>query len=383
MAVTTYFGHTAASASTPRRFAPMTPTSASNVVIHEDEVPEEDDEPRRNSMSMEDPTVQKSLFEMFNKRGYNLISPSHSTVNCSFTSTASTSSVISFREPVHGQTPIHIAIRRGDVKVVEALLRSDTDLTDMRDDHGNTPLHFAVGTSRRIPLTNAVRMVAMLLHGGANVHAVNNKGRSPIMVHLLTIQKDDASILTMLLDEGANVNTEIDRVTLLHVAASNNLPIVASTLVSHGAHLHTTNELGLYLHQYATTSMLVSILAHIKVARPYVTVDMHHQCSDCRRVVKPARVNVFFRWLFRTKSEATNCFHCGWIYCHHCTAMGPWKDALPSTFHRDENDDINAGFRRNKAPSKQMFKNIRCCRICTQILKERLAKPRPTQPHFR
>ncbi|KAG9400836.1 hypothetical protein AC1031_010275 [Aphanomyces cochlioides] len=359
-----YFGRAAAvPAPMPRRLS----ASGAPEDDHDDEIRTiEMDSPSARSMG--DPAVQKSLFEMFNKRGYNLQSPSGSSaVNFSFTSTASTSSVISFREPVHGQTPIHIAIRRGDVQVVEALLKNDADLTDIRDDHGNTPLHFAVGTSRRIPLAKAIRMVALLLNAGANATTVNNFGRTPIMVHLLTAQRDDPTILTMLIAVGGNVNSEVDRVPLLHIAATNNLLSLASTLVAHGADIHATNQHGLYLHQVASPSMLVSIIAHITEASPYIPTDSVHHCMDCGRVVKRKVVNPF-GWLFRTKSQATNCFHCGWIFCSVCTTLHPLKDALPPTFHRDE------PFEKKRTFNDKRFKNIRCCRTCTQILRERLSK---------
>ncbi|RHY25994.1 hypothetical protein DYB32_007956 [Aphanomyces invadans] len=352
---------------------------------------------RTSSLSMDDPTVQKSLFEMFNKRGYNLISPSNSIVNgnSSFSSTASSSmsSVIGFREPVHGQTPIHIAIRRGDVQVVEALLKSgDMDVLQMRDDHGNTPLHFAVGiSSRRMSTSISIQMVSLLLAAGASVHAVNHKGRTPIMVHMLTIRQDDPSILTMLLKEGSNVNATVDRVPLLHLAVAARLPIITATLVTHGADLHAVNELGLYLREAAPMNMLVTMLAHLTVTPSFVPFEAHSQCMDCHRYIKPSKRPSMFRWLFRSKAEATHCFLCGWVYCSSCTGVHALREALPPFFHRSEAEELEDKQSRNgkcttpagpfkmprpgRAPvGLRKDVAIRCCRICANLLKERLVK---------
>ncbi|RHY37301.1 hypothetical protein DYB38_009645 [Aphanomyces astaci] len=351
---------------------------------------------RSSSLSMDDPTVQKSLFDMFNKRGYNLISPSNSMVNGnndSFSSTASSSmsSVIGFREPLHGQTPIHIAIRRGDVHVVEALLKSgDADVLQMRDDHGNTPLHFAVGTSsRRMSVSIATRMVALLLDAGASVHAVNHKGLSPIMVHLLTVRKDDPSILAMLLKHGSNANACVDRVPLLHLAVAAKLPMFTATLIRHGAHLHATNDLGQFLREVAPMNMLVTMLAHLTSAPSFLPLDAHSQCMDCRRHIKPAKrqnLPILFRWFFfrSTSTQATHCFHCGWIYCSSCTTVQPVRDGLPSSCRRSEAEEeedrlsrpLNKRLPLSRRPPVDMKKDvsIRVCRICANLLKERLVK---------
>ncbi|OQR81333.1 myosin-like protein [Achlya hypogyna] len=334
-----------------------------------------DFEPRHSGMSMDSPAVQKSLLGLFNKRGYNLqasprtphalYSPAKDP-NASFGSTASWSSnsnsVLSFREPVHGQAPIHIAIRRGDLKVLEALVRSDETL-ELEDDHGNTPLHFAVGTSRRISSSVAYHMVSLLLAAGANVHAINGKGFTPIVVHLMTLRKDDPTILKMLLHEGAEVESEIQGESLLHVAVAQQMPIVAATLVSYGANINTTNTVGLPLSKVASAAALTSILAHLTHAQPYVPIQRQHQCMDCgRRLTQRGKAWRWLRFLF--KSEARNCYHCGWLFCSSCTALAPVRDALPASFDRRE----DVGDYRNK--------NVLCCRVCANLLKERLGKRR-------
>ncbi|EQC27456.1 hypothetical protein SDRG_14780 [Saprolegnia diclina VS20] len=330
---------------------------------------------RHSYMSMDSPAVQKSLLGLFNKRGYNIqasprtnmYSPATGeTNNNSFGSTASWSSnsnsVLSFREPVHGQAPIHIAIRRGDIRVLEALVRSDETL-ELEDDHGNTPLHFAVGTSRRISSSVAYHMVSLLVAAGANVHARNNKGFTPIVVHLMTLRKDDPTILKMLLHEGADVESEIEGESLLHVAVAQQMPTVASVLVAYGANINTTNNVGLPLSKVASSSALTSILAHLTHAQPYVPIQRQHQCMDCgRHLTQRAKCWRWLRFLF--KNEAQNCYHCGWLFCSKCTGPAPVRDALPASFAR--HDDNESGDYRNK--------NVVCCRICANLLKERLGK---------
>ncbi|OQR92376.1 myosin [Thraustotheca clavata] len=325
---------------------------------------------RHSYMSMDSPAVQKSLLGLFNKRGYNIqasprmMSPARE--NSSFGSTASLSSnsnsVLSFREPIHGQAPIHIAIRRGDIKVLEALVRSEETL-ELDDDHGNTPLHFAVGTSRRISSSVAYHMVSLLLEAGANVHARNNKGHTPIIVHMMTMRKDDPTIVKMLLHEGADVESEIEGESLLQVAVAQHMPTVASVLVSYGANINSVNRVGLPLAKVASASALTSILSHLTHAQPYISIAQQHQCMDCgRRLTKRPKMWKWLRFFF--KNEADNCYHCGWLFCSACTSTVPVRDALPPNFDRQD----DKGDYRNK--------NITCCRMCANILKERLGKRR-------
>ncbi|MGZ3628317.1 MAG: ankyrin repeat domain-containing protein [Ktedonobacteraceae bacterium] len=69
-------------------------------------------------------------------------------------------------------TPLHMAARRGNVPVAEALLDCGADI-EMRDKLGDTPLHRAVKCGK-------MEMVAFLLLRGADVHAEGKRGLTPL-----------------------------------------------------------------------------------------------------------------------------------------------------------------------------------------------------------
>lgn len=88
----------------------------------------------------------------------------------------------------HFGTPLHIAAgaeERADA--LEALLRAGADV-DLRDDEGNSPLHFAVSRS-------AVRVTQLLLRYGADPLASNAQRQTPITMAASTRADTAASVL--------------------------------------------------------------------------------------------------------------------------------------------------------------------------------------------
>eukprot|EP01046_Picozoa_sp_COSAG06_P005262 COSAG06_NODE_233_length_19608_cov_129.527244_8_plen_380_part_00 len=86
----------------------------------------------------------------------------------------------------HFGTPLHIAAgaeERADA--LEALLRAGADV-DLRDDEGNSPLHFAVSRS-------AVRVTQLLLRYGADPLASNAQRQTPLTMAAATREPADAS----------------------------------------------------------------------------------------------------------------------------------------------------------------------------------------------
>ena len=74
---------------------------------------------------------------------------------------------IAYRAP-DGDTCLHIAARRGDVRSVALLLRAGLDPND-RGDMGTTPLHCASNPE----------VFALLLARGASPEVINDFGRKP------------------------------------------------------------------------------------------------------------------------------------------------------------------------------------------------------------
>jgi cytohesin len=126
------------------------------------------------------------------------------------------------------QTPLHIAANKGFQAVVEVLLANKADV-NAQDNSGNTPLHLVAGGGQ-------VKIIQMLLAAGANPNAENKEERTPLsfaaesgsleIVKILlaakadpnggkldapllcAIHKNDAAVVELLLQAGANPNAK-------------------------------------------------------------------------------------------------------------------------------------------------------------------------------
>jgi len=332
--------------------------------------------PEKNDKIDLEASFQTSLIGMFNKRGYNIqetvpipgqnsgseTSDSSFGSNCSSIST----SILSLREPIHGQAPIHIAIRKGDRQVLQSLLVNEaaSQIINLVDNNGNTALHFACGIRRMV---HAPELVEQLIDAGSNVHIANKKGYTPIMVHLLTVKIDDPRIVTLLLKEGSDANSEIDMSSLLHLAMYKNLPLIAGALVSYGALISAINKEGLMVCELAAPRVMRSMVSNIKVAQPYVTSRQRTKCMGCGNgnfSMTPVRGFMrFFYMLFRATRviESYNCYHCGLIFCSNCVTRTTYKHAFPPNFGRGQADDVNSS-------------HLHVCKLCDVILTNRSAR---------
>ena len=81
---------------------------------------------------------------------------------------------VNAQESLKHCTALHMAARRGNVPVAEALLECGADI-EMRDKLEDTPLHRAVKCGK-------TEMVAFLLSRGANVHAEGKRGLTPLQI---------------------------------------------------------------------------------------------------------------------------------------------------------------------------------------------------------
>ncbi len=71
-----------------------------------------------------------------------------------------------------GITPLHIAVKNRDLKMVIYLLDRGADI-DVQDINGLTPLHYAIGQKR-------IKIVKYLVKRGADIESVNNYGITPL-----------------------------------------------------------------------------------------------------------------------------------------------------------------------------------------------------------
>lgn len=294
-----------------------------------------------------DEVFVKSFTGILNKRGYNLEDANASDSNSvSILSTTSLNSnfssiIASLREPIHGQTSLHLACRKGDHQVVDALIRNEciTQLIDLTDNNGNTALHFAVSALR---YRKSEEIVQKLLDAGASVHARNSKSLTPIAVHILTLKVDNAVILVKLLKKGAAVETEIEGDSILHVAVRRQLKCVASTLVEYGASFISLNHLGLMAFEIASVPVRQAMLSSIVSIQPFLSINQRFKCMRCNRelLTRIRRVSLALNRLLRlpVRDHKHNCYRCGLIYCGKCVWCRRLTLGIPIFLQRAESD---------------------------------------------
>jgi ankyrin repeat protein len=147
-------------------------------------------------------------------------------------------------ENVHGQTPLHLVSQRDifneNAKVMRLLLQLGVDV-NKRDKHLATPLHFA-SFFGHIEITKA------LLDHGANVHAQNDNGQTPlhqVSLHSEYQEYGHNHFAKLMLEHGADVNAwDKDQETPLHSASFMSNLEVARVLLDHGANIHARNVHG-------------------------------------------------------------------------------------------------------------------------------------------
>nr|CCA14573.1 myosinlike protein putative [Albugo laibachii Nc14] len=301
-----------------------------------------------------DQLATRIIVNYLNKRGYDVHEATGSDpAEKSRASTASTASsvssvVASLREPKHGQTPLHIAVRKRDLPVMEALLKTEgiEHFINHQDNNGNTALHFAAAASKH---EESHTMVRLFLEAGANVNVTNHKFLAPTAVHVLTLTKDDPRILCMLIDCGANPSANVDGNTLLHIAARRGFPEVAYKLVRSGASPSAKNQNGLMCVELASNFVRGAMFKGITSAQPFVTTSHRCRCMLCNKLLYGQKRRKFcilmHHLLGRIKKEnSENCYHCGLLYCKKCLVEQDLTCPLPTHLYRSKEDNLSRKF---------------------------------------
>ena len=109
----------------------------------------------------------------------------------------------------HGYTLLHTAAYYHDASLVRELLTAGAD-PNLQDDLGNTPLHYAA-QGYSLDVTNTISVLQMLLDSGAKVNTVNDRGDPPIFTTSFVIFKGSEptphlQILRFLIGHGADIH---------------------------------------------------------------------------------------------------------------------------------------------------------------------------------
>jgi ankyrin repeat protein len=143
-----------------------------------------------------------------------------------------------------GRTPLINAIRRGNLRVAELLVRrgADVDKADLRWDY--TPLHWAVDSSRPRDFAE------LLIASGADIRATEPHGWTPL--HVAAVE-DEPDLVEVFADAGADVNAKtLDGNTPLHFATMwRARGAAAAPLIESSADVNAKNSFGLTPIHYA------------------------------------------------------------------------------------------------------------------------------------
>ncbi|OQR92247.1 myosin-like protein [Achlya hypogyna] len=248
------------------------------------------------------------------------------------------------REPNHGHTALHLAVKSGNVPLVQMMLDQfagmgpSTELLSVEDDKGNTALHFAA--------TKTPHMVHLLLENGAPVNVKNSRGLTPLVIAILTNKKDDIIIVNMLLKYGANPNEIHETATIVHTAINMRLIKVAGALVKAGAKLDVEDSEGKNVFEKCSRTQLRYLLSHIYYPPTFISEKERSACMLCLKKIG-----------FGHRKH--NCTHCGRLCCSEDAGVAipfvQFPQGFPGRIHK------GAGVLEEK----------RCCKTCFNILRER------------
>lgn len=104
--------------------------------------------------------------------------------------------LVNMQDIIDKKTLLHLAAERNIIPVIELLLKYGA-LTDIQDEHGNTPLHYA----------QSGKAVRLLLNHGAYYDIVNQAGQMPLHVAILN---DNTDVARALLEKGADPNSVVN-----------------------------------------------------------------------------------------------------------------------------------------------------------------------------
>ncbi|OQR87854.1 myosin-like protein [Achlya hypogyna] len=256
-------------------------------------------------------------------------------------------------EPKHGQTALHLAVRKGHYTIINELCKTKMipELITMQDRNGNNALHFAVARDRK----NGPRLLQFLLQHGAvaTVDTPNARHQTPLVVHVMTTRQTDPTITEILLEAGASPSVALlDGSTMLHVAVERDLLDIACMLIKYGAQLNATDQEGVRVIELAQrdNARLKKLINAITSPPLWMSEKEKKGCMVCLRP-------------FKFGHRRHHCKHCGRVCCTECASFQVELCKFPANFPG-----------RVTAGGKPVMDKQRVCRTCHGVFKLRGVK---------
>ncbi|KAF0690604.1 Aste57867_18006 [Aphanomyces stellatus] len=247
-----------------------------------------------------------TLITMLQRHGYDLEDPDGGDPETRF-SAANSSGILQLREPKNNQTAFHIAVKKGHVDVLKALMKLPRaeEFVNVGDKHGNTPLHF-VASKDNAELQK--ELGTLLLSLGANLHATNVRGQTPLEVHIVTAKADTSTFVKLISFRGMQLNNLINGgTTYLHMAIDRTYLDMASALVNAGASINIPDHNGVMVSDVIPQKTLVRLTKYMREGTQAAPPDVPRlSCKLCKN----------------TKSlldSLRDCHMCGRTTCRNCS----------------------------------------------------------------
>ncbi|ETV90565.1 hypothetical protein H310_14690 [Aphanomyces invadans] len=182
------------------------------------------------------------------------------------TANVSVEDILTDFKDAHKRSAIHFAALNGRRKVIAYILEHAPGALNAVDEDGRTPLLYAIKS-------NEFASAKVLLDAGANPNIVESNGTS--CLHEAAAHGSVRAIKA-LLDRGANLNASTKNGTPLHIAVSEGHDKAVDALVEAGADVNTRNDHGI-------TPLLLATL----MRKPHVVTNLLRHGADMQICIMP------------------------------------------------------------------------------------------------
>jgi len=216
--------------------------------------------------------ILKLLYPLFQKVNFVFAARANSPMTFNWLLTQTKDAVQQIQRKYRGTTPLHAAVSRGNIPMVDAILSTEADV-NIQDTNGRAPLHLATEDAQLIqhllsrddinidipdakgitPLmqtvaTGSTDAIAALIMGGADVDAQGKDGKTAVFFLALR-EGIEKTIVQTLVNAGADLSHQDDKGNnILHILAlakeSEDVKSSISQLSEHGVPVDQKNNQG-------------------------------------------------------------------------------------------------------------------------------------------